>query len=227
MVRTGYSVPRFPHSVRGFRQSLSGLFGPHLPPKACVLGFILSRASALLQRPMLRVPPDPKIGAASHEVLRPSSVSPLNESAYCPGPTRNAALPGLSQTFEGFILIEPGGLVSCHIRSWGSDSSRRFPSTDSSGLVTRWYLLDVSYPCIPLVANHPRPARTSRPQGVSSCESPLPMRGVFHPCSSPMPSRVFMPPIRSYDVPSWILGPAAPRQPHSRRLAAVRWFIRS
>jgi hypothetical protein len=53
------------------------------------------------------------------------------------------------------------------------------------------------------------------------------MRGVFHPCSGPMPSRVFMPPIRSCDVPSCNLSPAAPRQPHSRRLAAARWFIRS
>lgn len=67
---------------------------------------------------------------ASHGVSGPCSVFEHDESALL----RSTGTPspcGLSQTLEGLILTEPCGLISFHIRSWGSfDSPGLFPSAE-------------------------------------------------------------------------------------------------
>jgi len=146
-----------------------------------MLGFILSRTSALLRRPCTE-PPRPLDQRSSLEVDRPSSVFKYSESAYCPGSTRNASLLGLSQTLEGFLLAEPRGPVSYRIRSWGSHSSRLFPSADPSELVARRYPLGVLRPFRSQPANRLRPLRPSHPQGFASYESPLPPAGYCTRC---------------------------------------------
>jgi hypothetical protein len=58
--------------------------------------------------------------ASSLEVCSPYSVSPLTAAASCPAlPQPAACASRFSQPLDASIRREPGGLVSCHIRSWG------------------------------------------------------------------------------------------------------------
>jgi len=113
--------------------------------------------------------------SSSREVLRPFSVlrssDRLASKAVARTPVRAPSLPGLSQTLEGLIPVDPCGLVACRCRSWGSPLQSISLPADSSGLVTRRSLLDVS------TSAH---SRSRVPKGFRTASNPTSTTRVLH-----------------------------------------------
>jgi hypothetical protein len=132
--RTGYLVPRSLPGVYSFRCSPSRSSGVRLHRFTLTCSGSSSRGlQALFRDPRSKPPISHAAGepttwdpSSSHEVSHPSSVhDPMNrpsgasssEPPQAPAAgfhTGRASLYGLSQTLEGLILIELGGLVPCH-----------------------------------------------------------------------------------------------------------------
>jgi len=104
----------------------------------------------------------------------PAASSSTVSRHVAPAPAETPSPCGLSQTLGGLILTEPCGLVSSHIRSWGSSTLQGLsPTYNPSRLVTcripSRRLLTIRFPRTPK-----RSLRllVPRPQGVASHAGP-------------------------------------------------------
>jgi len=173
----------FAHHSRGFPNHV-------FPPKQ-VFGVHPLSSFGSPSETLAPVAPEPKFEMPPVGFCAPTASPRSLSRLCCSGPTRNAVPPWSFSDLRGFDPHRAWWPCFMPHPLLGFRSSRLFPSTDSIGFVTRWYPLDVPRRCLPLLANQSRPSSASRPQGFSSRESPLPMQGVFHLHSGPMPSRAF------------------------------------
>jgi hypothetical protein len=191
--RTGYSVPRSPYGV-AIKLTL-GVFRPSPSPEAFTrLGFILSRASSLLQRPSRTLPSHfhrsklrRRFMGSSHEVLRPFSVQ-TRRVGKCSGSTRNAIPPRPFSDPRGFDPHRASWPCSMPQTLMGFPLLRAFPyhgpppnSSPEDSLST----FARSFRRIP-----GRAPRALHPAAIRS------LSWGIAPAIDPMPSRAFNPPLR-------------------------------
>jgi hypothetical protein len=101
---------------------------------------------------------------SSREVSRPFSVSPHSAAASFewPGlPHRTACTYRFSQPPGAFIRPVPGGLVSCHIRSWGCTLQSFAPPAQQDAVSSAFALLSFGRTQTPHHAHRKRPKPTT------------------------------------------------------------------